>query len=171
MGNSVALHNSRSPDCQCRQSRPTPITRALGLSLGLQPPHVMVFMILVYYLLQMATGEAVPVPSVRLHSRAAPDPSTCLDIDDCRTKKDIIVGCLSTVLLCTWVSLRPNISFAETAEDDATWFRRTISIPARRFGKYKLPLFLCAVFVPEYILGWAMRQYFNARYIQKRGVQ
>jgi hypothetical protein len=34
---------------------------------------------------------------------------------------------------------------------------------------YKLPLFLWALLVPEYILAWAIRQYITAGEIQKIG--
>ena len=34
---------------------------------------------------------------------------------------------------------------------------------------YKLPLFLWALLVPEYILAWAIRQYITAGDIQKKG--
>jgi hypothetical protein len=34
---------------------------------------------------------------------------------------------------------------------------------------YKLPLFLWALLVPEYILAWAIRQYIVAGQIQKKG--
>jgi hypothetical protein len=34
---------------------------------------------------------------------------------------------------------------------------------------YKLPLFLWALLVPEYILAWAIRQYLTAGEIQKEG--
>ena len=34
---------------------------------------------------------------------------------------------------------------------------------------YKLPLFLWALLVPEYILSWAIRQYITAGDIQKKG--
>jgi hypothetical protein len=39
----------------------------------------------------------------------------------------------------------------------------------RNFTKNKLPLFLCALLVPEYILAWAIRQYFKAGNIQQQG--
>jgi hypothetical protein len=39
----------------------------------------------------------------------------------------------------------------------------------RDFAKNKLPLFLCALLAPEYILAWAIRQYLSAGEIKQKG--
>ena len=39
--------------------------------------------------------------------------------------------------------------------------------PVISFAKHCLPLFICALLVPEYILAWAIRQSFGAQKIVK----
>jgi hypothetical protein len=49
------------------------------------------------------------------------------------------------------------------------WFKKLVVHRLLGFMKNKLPLFLCGLLVPEYILGWAIRQYLKAGDIKKRG--
>ena len=35
--------------------------------------------------------------------------STCNDVHDCRTVSTIVYSCVSTVFLCTWAALHPNV--------------------------------------------------------------
>ena len=37
--------------------------------------------------------------------------------------------------------------------------------------EHRLPLFICALLVPEYVLAWAIRQFLSARYIAKSGFE
>ncbi|KAI9430731.1 hypothetical protein F5148DRAFT_990528, partial [Russula earlei] len=82
-------------------------------------------------------------PPVSLHQLRARTHS-CDDPDGCRSLWDIIWGCAITILLCTWVSVHPNIP-----SPDERWPRVTV----RRLG-----LTLAALFVPEVMIGWALRQ-------------
>ena len=36
------------------------------------------------------------------------------------------------------------------------------------FVEHRLPLFVCALLVPEYVLAWAIRQYLSAREIARK---
>ncbi|KAI9431129.1 hypothetical protein F5148DRAFT_1006362, partial [Russula earlei] len=83
------------------------------------------------------------LPLVSLHHFQARAPS-CDDPDGCRSLWHIIWSCAVTILLCTWVSVHPNIP-----SPDERWPRITV----RRVG-----LMLAALFVPEVIIGWALRQ-------------
>ena len=49
------------------------------------------------------------------------------------------------------------------------WFKKSVVHPLRGFMKNKLPLFLCALIAPEYILAWAIRQYLKAGGIKQKG--
>jgi len=69
---------------------------------------------------------------------------SCDDPNGCRSLWDIIRSCIVTILLCTWVSMHPNIP-----GPDERWPR----IALRRVG-----LLLLALFVPEAVIGWALRQ-------------
>ena len=41
-------------------------------------------------------------------------------------------------------------------------FQRWIRNPLLSFAEHRLPLFICALLVPEYVLAWAIRQYLRA---------
>jgi len=69
---------------------------------------------------------------------------SCDDPNGCRSLGDIIHSCIITILLCTWVSMHPNIP-----SPDERWPR----IAVRRVG-----LMLLALFVPEAVIAWALRQ-------------
>jgi len=96
----------------------------------------------------LAATRASPIglrspPVVSLDQLQAPGPS-CDDPNGCRSLADIIRSCVITILLCTWVSMHPNIP-----SPDERWPR----IALRRLG-----LLLLALSVPEAIIAWAMRQ-------------
>jgi hypothetical protein len=98
----------------------------------------------------LAAIRASPVelrsPSVvSLDQLQAPGPSCqCDDPHGCRSLGDIIRSCVLTILLCTWVSMHPNIP-----GPDERWPR----IAVRRVG-----LMLLALIVPEATVSWALRQ-------------
>ena len=48
------------------------------------------------------------------------------------------------------------------------WIQRYIENPLLSFAEHRLPLFICALLVPEYVLAWAIRQFLVARKIAKR---
>jgi len=109
-------------------------------------PHPRATMILILAIL--AAIRASPLdpqspPVVSLHERQAPGPS-CDDPNGCRSLGDIIRSCILTILLCTWVSMHPNIP-----SPDERWPR----IAWRRAG-----LMILALIAPEVVIGWALRQ-------------
>jgi hypothetical protein len=117
----------------------------------------MLSLILLYAITQSAFGETLPISSIERRE----------DVSQTRTVWDIIRTCLSTIFLCTWGSLHPNIS---STQDEPDMSRRD---KLRKWLvdllTYKLPLFVWALLVPEYILAWAIRQYITAGEIQKKG--
>jgi hypothetical protein len=70
--------------------------------------------------------------------------ASCVDPNGCRTLWNIVWSCLVTILLCTWVSVHPNIP-----GPDEEWPR----ITSRRVG-----IMLAALIAPELVIAWAMRQ-------------
>jgi hypothetical protein len=90
------------------------------------------------------------------------------DQDSRRSIWSIVWSCLSTIFLCTWVAVHPNIAF-RPRKPNASWSERWIWEPLYHFWSYKLPLFMWALLVPEYILAWSIRQFFAAGEIQKKG--
>ena len=73
---------------------------------------------------------------------------------DTQSVYNILWSCLSTIFACTWLTVHPNIP----APGDSKWaiLRRRVAIMG-----YTL-LF------PEYVLFWAGRQYYGARYFTKK---
>jgi hypothetical protein len=123
----------------------------------------MIILLLVYAIAKSGFGDAAPTPSIEIRDVGSGGESI-----QTRSLWNIIWSCLSTIFLCTWVSLHPNIS-STPEKPDLGWFEKWIRNPLIEFLTYKLPLFLWALLVPEYILAWAIRQYIMAGKAQRRG--
>ncbi|KAF7365584.1 hypothetical protein MVEN_00431800 [Mycena venus] len=92
--------------------------------------------------------------SVSGNSLAARDEAAfCDDINSCRTLFSIISGCLATIFACTWVSVHPNVPPPDLGNLALSW---------RRFG-----MMLVAVIAPELMVGFAARQFLDARWFSK----
>jgi hypothetical protein len=117
----------------------------------------MLFLFFVYLL----SARALPVPAVD----KANTPSSCEDINNCRTLLDIIWSCITTVFLCTWVAVHPNVPEPVDTQDMDFWPERVHEISC--FSKTKVVMFICTLLVPEYVLAWAIRQRLMARKIVK----
>lgn len=84
-------------------------------------------------------------------------PQTCDNLYECRSLWSLIRSSLTTIFLCTWVAIHPNVPEPiPTHVRQSIWrkwhfYMRTIVIE-------RLSLFVCALLVPEYILAWAIRQ-------------
>ena len=68
------------------------------------------------------------------------------------------------IFSCTWVAVHPNIPCPKKREGN-NCFQRWIRNPFLSFVEHRLPLLVCALLVPEYVLAWAIRQYLSARKI------
>jgi len=68
-----------------------------------------------------------------------------------RTSFDIVWSCLSTLFICTWVAVHPNIPARGEGHIQSLWTR--------------IKLMLWMLVVPEFILIWAYRQWSAARLI------
>ncbi|KAJ6584479.1 hypothetical protein B0H19DRAFT_980099 [Mycena capillaripes] len=77
---------------------------------------------------------------------------SCNDIN-CRTLFSIISSCLATIFACTWVSIHPNVPPPNQSQLALTWQR--------------LCLMLVAVIAPELMVGFAARQFLDARWFSK----
>ncbi|KAI9463023.1 hypothetical protein F5148DRAFT_982563 [Russula earlei] len=86
----------------------------------------------------------------QLHVRAP----SCDNPHGCRSLWNIIWSCAVTILLCTWVSVHPNVPGPEE-----TWPR----VVVRRMG-----LMLAAIFAPEIMIIWALRQRLTAAELAER---
>ncbi|KIM22216.1 hypothetical protein M408DRAFT_28854 [Serendipita vermifera MAFF 305830] len=110
-----------------------------------------------------AHSEAGPIPaSIELR-----DVGSCDGQNSQRSLASIVWSCLSTIFLCTWVSIHPNVHF-RAEKQNQRWFEKWVWDPLHEIVTYKLPLFLWALLVPEYILAWAVRQYLQAGVISEK---
>ncbi|KAI9455368.1 hypothetical protein F5148DRAFT_1288265 [Russula earlei] len=121
---------------------------AITLALASRPSHLTLTTTMIVILAVLAATSASPFgqsspPHLSLRQLQARAPS-CDDPRGCRSLWDIIWSCTVTILLCTWVSVHPNIS-----SPDEGWPR----VAVRRVG-----LMLAALFFPEVMIGWALRQ-------------
>ena len=122
------------------------------------PHRRMLFLFFIHFL--SASVQADPAISER---STAP---SCDNINECRTLLGIVWSCLTTIFLCTWVAIHPNIPRQANLRDKT--FLQKCRHKVSRFFQDKLPLFLCTLFIPEYVLAWAIRQRLMARMISKR---
>ena len=123
----------------------------------------MLFFIFVYYLVRGAYVDAGPVPSIDNGSLAG---NRCTDLTHCRTIWSVVWSCLVTIFSCTWVAVHPNIPCPKKRQANG-WIERCIRNPLLSFAEHRLPLFICALLTPEYVLAWAIRQFLSARKIAK----
>ena len=77
----------------------------------------------------------------------------CICPTDQRTIWDILWSCLATIIACSCVSIHPNIP----GTDESSW----------RIFIRRLELMFWAVFGPEMIIVWALRQWSGARLLGK----
>ena len=121
----------------------------------------MLFLILLYYLALYI--RASPIPPISSRSLES---NSCTDLTHSRTIWNIIWSCLATIFSCTWVAVHPNMPCPKQREAKNR-FQRWIRNPLISFAEHHLPLFICALLVPEYVLAWAIRQYLRARKIAR----
>ena len=133
------------------------------ISQPLYTPFLMLFLLFLYYLIRGASINASPAPAIENRSLAG---NHCSDLTHCRTIWNIVWGCLVTIFLCTWVAVHPNVPCPKKRKANR-WIQRCIGNPLLSFAEHRLPLFICALLVPEYILAWSIRQFLRAREINK----
>ena len=119
----------------------------------------MLFLLFVYYL----AIDASPISSESIDNHPLAG-NHCTGLTHCRTIWNIIWSCLVTIFSCTWVAVHPNIPCPKKREANG-WVERYIWNPLLSFAEHRLPLFIYALLVPEYVLAWAIRQFFRAREI------
>ena len=87
-------------------------------------------------------------------------PYSCNDIDNCRTRWSIAMSCLSTIFLCTWVAVHPNLPEPIGIQRMSVTEKCLHSL--RALLSRRIPLFVCMQLVPEYVLAFAIRQWLVA---------
>ena len=123
----------------------------------------MLFLLFLYYLIQRPSIDAGPIPTVENRSLTG---NHCSDLGHCRTIWNIVWSCLITIFSCTWVAVHPNVPCPKRRKEGG-WFQKWIRNPLLSFVEHRLPLLVCALFVPEFILTWAIRQSLRAKEIAR----
>ena len=116
----------------------------------------MLFLLFLYYLLQGPSTDAGPIPNIEHRSLMR---NHCNDLGHCRTIWNIVWSCVVTIFSCTWVAIHPNVPCPKKRN------------PLLSFAEHRLPLFICALLVPEYVLAWSIRQFLVARKIAKGEIE
>ena len=114
-----------------------------AFSSSLIKPIGLVFIGLTLYHSREAVARAVP-PSASIEQRYSSPSSSCNDLDHCRAKWSIIWSCLTTIFLCTWVAIHPNIPDIH----DRAW----LSLCRR------LRFTVLLLYAPETVILFALRQ-------------
>jgi len=120
----------------------------------------MIFLALLYLYFFSGSWNTLGLPTDPRPSEIPPKtPLQCIFIHeqvqfDSRSIYGILWSCLSTIFACTWITVHPNIP----APGDSRW-----AVLGRRVAI--MGYFLLA---PEYIIIWAGRQHFVARYLTKK---
>ena len=116
----------------------------------------MLLVLTLVYLFHGFQSHAVPLTSILEESSSNATfiiTPACICPAEQRTIWDILWSCLATIFACSWVSVHPNIS----ASNESSW----------RIFLRRLELMFWAVFGPEMIITWALRQWSGARQLEK----
>ena len=124
-------------------------------------PSILLFLLFLYYLLQDPPIDAGSISTIENCSLTG---IHCNDLAHCRTIWNIVWSCLATIFSCTWVAVHPNVPCPKKRKANG-WIERYIWNPLLSFVEHRLPLFICALLVPEYVLAWDIRQFLKARKI------
>ena len=117
----------------------------------------MLLILTLVYVFHTFQSHAAPLTSLLAESGSSNvtllDTSACICPADQRTLWDILWSCLATIFACSWVSVHPNIPSPNES--------------SRRIFLRRLELMFWAVFGPEMIITWAVRQWLGARRLEK----
>ena len=75
-----------------------------------------------------------------------------------------------TIFSCTWVAVHPNVPCPKKRVANGC-IEKYIWNPLLSFVDHRLPLFICALLVPEYVLAWSIRQFLVTRKIAKGEIE
>lgn len=114
------------------------------------------------FLVQAFTISALPVTGLDDEATMVP----CYGMESYRTILNIVWGCFTTIFLCTWVAIHTNVPGPTDRQNFTRWQRLKCSV--RDFILDRMPLFLCSLLIPEYILAWAIRQRLSAERMAKK---
>jgi hypothetical protein len=113
---------------------------------------MIVLLLALHYL--SGTGLSAPINSTSTTTLEAEDGiHIYVYTTNYRSIAQIVTSCVSTILLCTWFTIHPDVCGYKS-----TW--------RQRIGR-KLELFAWALLMPELVMMWACCQWFGARAIYR----
>ena len=92
--------------------------------------------------------KSLPVPYI---DQRAPSTQACDDLAHCRTIWNIIWSCLVTIFACTYAAIHPNVPMSDP---NRHWYSGLLR---------RARIMICALIGPEFVIIWALRQWFAAR--------
>lgn len=113
------------------------------------------------------SGETFP--SLNSNIDTIPD-SKCDSLDGCRSLYRIVQSCIVTILACVWFAVHRNIPApkVESPQYDNLFVKIYMYTRAEILDQRQAAaVFLVALLVPEWVLAWALRQFFVARQLSK----
>ncbi|KAG8863657.1 hypothetical protein FRC20_010595 [Serendipita sp. 405] len=110
--------------------------------------------LLAFYTLASRESKAEDVANCPTYSTVA---------DSYRSLPNIIWSCLTTILLCTWVSLHPNVP--KPVDETKLSKRERYAHKLRTFLKDQALPFVLLLVAPEWVLMWALRQRLVVEYL------
>ncbi|KAF7975167.1 hypothetical protein HWV62_10353 [Athelia sp. TMB] len=127
------------------------------------------------YARAVSINGASTIPDASIPSLVVSNPanattadSHCYDIRYCRTLEGLVQSCIVTILACVWFAVHRNIP--APAVDPLHQRNRSLFFRTILFIWYKILaqrqaaiVFVVALLAPEWILAWALRQFFVAR--------
>ena len=119
------------------------VTQAVRKMIPSLLPRTLVYL-LFYIILDYSNVEAVPICIDRAEALQESNPPSQ------RTLFGIVWSCVSTIIICAWTSVHPNVPPPNPWK--ARWNR--------------LRLMFWMIVAPELVLAWAVRQFFAAREIR-----
>ena len=124
----------------------------VALASPLHTDPAMLFLLFLYYLFQGPSIDAGLILTIEHRSLTG---NHCNDLTHCRTIWNIVWSCVVTIFSCTWVAIHPNVPCPKKRNSLLS------------FAEHRLPLFICALLVPEYVLAWSIKQFLVARKIAR----
>ena len=116
---------------------------------SLVPLIVNGIMLIILLVIALSQSYTVSLPIISFDSREPQSTPLVTQPHTLRTRFDIIWTCASTLFICTWVAIHPNIPPRHEGPIRSLWRR--------------LKLMLWTLLVPELILVWAYKQWAGAR--------
>ena len=107
--------------------------------------------------LPTSTPTTVPQlthPSILYARQDSPDLASSKACPHMRSVWDIVLNCLSTTFISTWVAVHPNVP----SQDASPWFLR----------RRRIKLMVWALFTPELYVWWAFKQRMSAKTVTRK---